>query len=96
LFTFKGISSGELRQAIVCAQTDESIGQWVNAHGVSRSAGEIKIWSDALERYSLLKNPAKREFFMEECRRLGLDAQTATMFDWLEADDLADFQILYA
>lgn len=102
LFAFKRISSFELRQAIMGGysdhsdhrdHSDEAIGAWVNAHGTAKSPAEIKAWSDGLERYSLLKNPAKRDFFMDECRRLGLDPQTATMFDWLEADDLDAFQI---
>jgi starvation-inducible DNA-binding protein len=38
-----------------------------------------------------MKNPEKRDFFVKNCTKLGLDPETSTTFDWLEADDRASF-----
>jgi hypothetical protein len=38
-----------------------------------------------------MKNPEKRDYFIAECSKLGLNPETSTTFDWLEADDRASF-----
>jgi hypothetical protein len=38
-----------------------------------------------------MKNPERRAYFMGECARVGLNPETSTTFDWLEADDRASF-----
>jgi hypothetical protein len=43
-------------------------------------------------RNSLIKNPDKRDYFMGDCHRLGLNPETNTTFDWLEADDRESFR----
>ena len=45
-----------------------------------------------MEASSLMKNPEKRAYFIEDCARLGLNPQVNTTFDWLEADDRASFR----
>ena len=45
-----------------------------------------------MEAGSLMKNPEKRAYFIEDCARLGLNPQTTSTFDWLEADDRASFK----
>jgi hypothetical protein len=40
----------------------------------------------------MMKNPEKRAFFTEECKKLGLDPEKSSTFDWLEADDRASFK----
>ena len=38
-----------------------------------------------------MKNPERRDTFMKNCSKLGLNPETTTTFDWLEADDRASF-----
>ena len=44
------------------------------------------------KRASLMKNPEKRAYFIENCPKLGLNPQMNTTFDWLEADDRESFR----
>ncbi|MEP6467685.1 MAG: hypothetical protein ABJB05_15350 [Parafilimonas sp.] len=39
----------------------------------------------------MIKNPEKRDFFVTDCKRLGINPETSSTFDWLEADDRASF-----
>jgi hypothetical protein len=59
---------------------------------MAKTPAEIKTWSDEVEAGSLMKNPEKRAFFIENCSRLGLNPQTNSTFDWLEADDRESFR----
>ena len=55
-----------------------------NPHGTIPTACSINSW--------MMKNPEKRAFFTEECKKLGLDPKKSSTFDWLEADDRASFK----
>jgi hypothetical protein len=61
-------------------------------HGAKKTPDEIKAWSDKVEAASLYNDPEKRAYFVENCKKLGLNPETSTTFDWLEADDRASFQ----
>jgi hypothetical protein len=61
-------------------------------HGTEKTPPEIEDWSDDQEGNSLMKNPEKRAYFIEDCHRLGLDPNKTTTFDWLEADDRFSFR----
>jgi hypothetical protein len=39
-----------------------------------------------------LKDPARRKAVKESCEKLGLDFDSVTLFEWLEADDQASFE----
>ena len=39
----------------------------------------------------LYNNPEKRDFYVEETKKLGLDPAATPLFDWLDADDKATF-----
>jgi hypothetical protein len=92
LFAFKGIT-GEQFKAVVQASTSyEEIGAWLQANGTPKTAAEIKTWSDEMEAGSLMKDPAKRSYFIESCSTLGLNPRMNTTFDWLEADDRSTFR----
>ena len=56
------------------------------------TGAQFKTWSDEVEAGSMMKNPEKRAFFTEECKKLGLDPEKSSTFDWLEADDRASFK----
>jgi hypothetical protein len=92
LFSFKGITAGQFKIAVEAAMNYEDVGAWLQANGTGKTPVEIKTWSDETEAGSLMKNPAKRSFYIEDCSRLGLNPQMNTTFDWLEADDRASFR----
>ena len=92
LFTFKGIAGDDLRRVVARGATDDEIALWVDEQGIAKTPEEIQAWSNAIEGYSLYNHPDKRDYFISECHRLGLDPATSTMFDWLETDDEASFR----
>lgn len=92
LFSFKGINGAQFKTAVQAAKTYENIGVWLQANDTKKTPAEIKAWSDEVEAGSPMKNPEKRAFFIAECKKLGLEPEKSTTFDWLEADDLASFK----
>jgi hypothetical protein len=92
LFSFKGINGGQFKTAVQAAKNYEDVGVWLQANGTKKTPVEIKAWSDEVEAGSMMKNPDKRAFFVGECKKLGLDPEKSTTFDWLEADDRASFK----
>jgi hypothetical protein len=92
LFSFKGITAEQFKGAVQAAKDYEEVGIWLHANGTSRTADEIKAWSDEMEASSLIKNPDKRDYFIENCHKLGLNPQMNSTFDWLEADDRESFR----
>jgi len=92
LFRFKGINGGQFKTAVQAAKNYEDVGTWLQANGTTKTPAEIKAWSDEVEAGSMMKDPEKRAFFTEECKKLGLDPEKSSTFDWLEADDRASFK----
>ena len=92
LFSFKGITGAQFKTVVQEAKNYEDVGTWLLANGTKKTPEEIKAWSDAAEAASMMKNPEKRAFFTEECKKLGLDPEKSTTFDWLDADDRASFK----
>ena len=92
LFSFKGITAEQFKTAVQAAKDYEEVGIWLHANGTLKTADEIKSWSDEMEARSLIKDPNKRDFFIENCHKLGLNPQTNSTFDWLEADDRESFR----
>jgi hypothetical protein len=92
LFRFKGINGDQFQAAVQAATSYEEIGEWLQANGMSKTPAEIKTWSDATEASSLMKDPEKRSYFIEECSRLGLNPEMNTTFNLLEADDNETFR----
>jgi hypothetical protein len=91
LFSFKGITGEQFKAAVKTARNYEEIGAWLQANGTARTPVEIKAWSDEVEAGNPMRNPEKRDYFVENCRKLGLNPETSSTFDWLEADDRASF-----
>ena len=91
LFSFKGITGELFKAAVQASKNYEDVGAWLQANGTKKTPVEIKTWSDETEAGSLMKNPEKRSYFIESCSRIGLNPETNTTFDWLEADDRASF-----
>jgi hypothetical protein len=92
LFQFKGIESEDFKRSVSEGLSDQEMLQWINMHGKPRSRHEIQRWSQEVEKSSLIDNPDKKEYFITECKKLGLDPQTTTLFEWLEADDRETFK----
>jgi Domain of unknown function (DUF5069) len=91
LFSFKGITGEQFKAVVQKARNYEEIGAWLQANGTAKTPVEIKAWSDEVEAGSPIRNPEKRDYFIENCKKLGLNPEKSTTFDWLEADDRASF-----
>lgn len=91
LFGFKGVEGEEVKQLIASGASDDDVAVWLNSHGTPKTLQEIKDWADATEALRYYEKPDKREWFVGECTRLGIDPVRSTLFDYLEADDLATF-----
>jgi len=91
LFSFKGINGAQFKATVQASKNYEDVGAWLQTNGTAKTPAEIKIWSDEMEAGSMMKNPEKRAYFMENCSKLGLNPETTSTFDWLEADDHASF-----
>ena len=92
LFRFKGITADQFKGAVKAANNYEDIGAWLQANGTPKTEVEVKAWSDEMEADSLIKDPNKRDYFIENCHKLGLNPQMNSTFDWLEADDRETFR----
>jgi hypothetical protein len=91
LFSFKGINGAQFKAAVKGSKNYEDVGAWLQANGTAKTPKEIKTWSDEMEAGSMMKSPEKRAYFVENCTKLGLNPETSSTFDWLEADDRASF-----
>ena len=87
LFSFKGITVEQFKDAVLAAKTYEEVGEWLQANGTARTPAEVRAWSDEMEGASLMKDPEKRAYFIKSCSQLMLNPEMDTTFDWLEADD---------
>jgi hypothetical protein len=93
LFSFKGVKGDDFKKQIESGADDQAMASWLDQNGTFKSPEEIKQWSDGVENYSMVndENPEKREFFIGECQKLGLDPNKTSLFSWLEADDKASY-----
>ena len=91
LFGFKGVEGAEFKEAVKSAKTESEIIAWFNAHGAKKSPAETEIWSVSVMAGSLYSIPEKREYFSAECKKLGLNPEKTTTFEWLDADDKVSF-----
>jgi uncharacterized protein DUF5069 len=91
LFNFKSITGEQFKTVVRVSTSYEEVGAWLQANGTTKTAAEIKTWSDEMEACSPMKNPEKRSSFIHSCSKLCLNPQMNTTFDWLEADDRASF-----
>ena len=92
LFEFKGVQADDVKALLASGATDEQLVDWLNSHGAQRTADEIKTWGAGVEAYHPYADPERKEWFTEECAKLGLKPETASLFDYLEADDAVSFK----
>ena len=93
LFGFKGVKGDDFKAEVARGASDEELAAWLDAHGEKKTPQEVKTWSDQTEQWSMYQaeDPEKRDYFIEECTKLGLDPAKSSVFDWLEADDKASY-----
>jgi hypothetical protein len=84
LFRFKGITSAQFKAAVQASKSYEDVGDWLLTHGIIKTPEEINIWSNKMEFFEAEKNPIMHAHLIES---FGLNPETNTLFDWLEADD---------
>ena len=87
LFGFKGVKGEDFKEQIEQGASDQEMVEWLNQSGEKKTPAQINRWSEKVEASSLHDDLEKREFFIEQTRKLGLDPATTTTFDWLEVDD---------
>lgn len=91
LFGFKGVQGSDVRKELENGATNEDIAKWLDSHGEPKTEEEKKAWSDAVEAARPYDNPEKKDWFIGVCAEAGVDPQTSTLFDYLEADDRVSF-----
>lgn len=89
LFGFKEVNGTDVRRVLESGASDDEVAAWLHQNGTPKSEEEIAAWAASLEAYRPFEDPQKKEWFSSECRALGLDPVTTTLFDYLEADDRA-------
>jgi hypothetical protein len=92
LFEFKGVQADEVKKLLASGATDSQVVSWFDTHGTTKSAEEIKTWSDGVEGYRPFDNPEQKEWFSDECAKVGLKPESSTLADYLEADDAISFK----
>lgn len=91
LFGFKGVSGADFKAQVESGASDQQMAEWLDASGDPKTAEEIKRWSDETEAANPYNDPERRDWFVEQTKPLGLDPVKTTLFDWLEADDIASY-----
>jgi hypothetical protein len=87
LFDFKGVKGDDFKEQIEQGASDQEMIEWLNQSGEKKTPAEIKRWSEKVEASSLYDDLEKHDYFVRETRKLGLDPEKTTTFDWLEIDD---------
>src|SRR5437870_6809070 len=89
LFGFKGVKGDNFKAQIEKGASDQQIVEWLDQGGEKNTPDEIRRWSDGVEATKPYEDPARSDWFAEQVKPLGLDPARTTLFDWLEADDVA-------
>jgi hypothetical protein len=92
LFGFKGVKGDDFRKVAETGASDAELAGWLDENGNSKTPAEVREWSDSMEKATMVNDPEKKDYFIAECKKVGLDPYKASLFDWLEADDKASFQ----
>jgi hypothetical protein len=87
LFGFKGVKGADFKAQIEQGASDQEMVEWLNQRGEKKTPDEIRRWAAEAEASSLYHHLEKREFFAGEVKKLGLDPEETTTFEWLEVDD---------
>ncbi len=96
LFGFKGIKGDQFKTVVSSSQNYEDVATWLQSNGIRKTPEEIRAWSEKVEAAKLKDVFAKHDQaevqeVSESCRKMGLDFNSASLFEWLDADDQASF-----
>lgn len=92
LFGWKGIKGDDFKAAVEKGASDEEMAKWVDENGAKKSDEEKRAWVEKMMAESFQENPEKREWLEEQIKPYNLDPKTATLFDFLEADDRESYK----
>ncbi len=89
LFGFMGIKADDFKAQVAAGKSDEEIAAWVKATAATpKTDEELKAWAESHHNdFSYSTHPDKKDWFIGECTRLGIDPHTNTLFDMLDVDD---------
>jgi hypothetical protein len=87
LFGFKGVKGEDVKQQLESGASDDAMAKWIESHGSTKSADEVKAWNEQMETNRPYDNPEKKEWFAGVCSEVGIDPAKSTLFDYLDADD---------
>ncbi|HEY0256874.1 MAG TPA: DUF5069 domain-containing protein [Candidatus Methylacidiphilales bacterium] len=90
LLTFKDVQADAVKAKLATGATDEEFLAWFEGQGTPKTKQEILEWSKGAEDFSMYNTPG-RDQFVAECKKLGLNAETTTLVQWLEKDDAVSF-----
>ncbi|MGI8957641.1 MAG: DUF5069 domain-containing protein [Chthoniobacterales bacterium] len=93
LFGWKGIKGDDFKAEVEKGKSDEEMVKWVDANGTPKSDEEKAAWCEQMLAANPYDNPEKREWYADSVKPLGLDPATTPLFDWLETDDAASYQV---
>ena len=93
LFGWKGITGDDFKAEVEKGATDDEMVKWVDSHGIPKTDAEKKAWVAEMLKANPHENPEKREWYEEQLKPLGLNPATTPLFDWLEADNKASYQV---
>ena len=91
LLGWKRIAADNLKAEVAKGASDEEMVEWVDANGRPKTYDEKRAWVEQVTKASLYNVPAKRDSFIAQAEKLGLDPATTTLFDLLDADDKASY-----
>ena len=93
LFGWKGIEGDDFKAEVAQGKSDDEMVKWVDAHGTPKTEEEKAAWCETMLASNPYENPEKREWYVDSVKPLGLDAATTPLFEWLEKDDEASYQV---
>ncbi|TAK56950.1 DUF5069 domain-containing protein [Patescibacteria group bacterium] len=90
LLEWKGLIGEQLKTYIAEGHSDEEIADWIKSNGIPKTDAEIVEWAKEATANTYADDPEGREWLDKQIERLGL-VKDATVFDYLDADDMASF-----
>jgi hypothetical protein len=91
ILDFFGFNYDDFKNEVATGATDESLLVWIQAHGTKRSQEEIENWSKDFTGMLAKDDAPRHEYILGLLKQLNLDENVTTTFDWLDADDAANF-----
>ena len=91
LLTFFGIDAEKLKDFVATGANDEAVFDWILKESKKTQTDVTRFTADIVGLFPI-DNPHMKEWFAAECKRLGLEPEITTLFDYLEFDDGVSFE----